>query len=138
METYQQLKKRQHDEFGAFQGVFFSFNNEQFREGLEKIGLRPEDNPKDHIYSLGAGGYILKSASPAFHAMRKRHDQELKELKKNEKELLAALVYQLNNHEYCITLDPTDALEALDLKREEVDPKLLKKAISLTMEAFVC
>ena len=60
--------------------------------------------------------------------MFKRHEIERKELKKDVKKLFDALVYELNNHEYCITYDVTDALESLGLTKDDVDPVILKKA----------
>ena len=130
METYQQLKKRQHDEFGAFDGIFWAFSNEQMKEGIEKHGV----NENNKIVNIGAGGFVLKSRLQEFKDLLARHAQELKDLKKNEKELVSAIAYQLNNHEYCITGDPQDALDALGIDRAELDPKILKKAIAQSME----
>ena len=136
METYQELKKRQHDEFGAFEGIFWAFSNDQFSEGLNKLGITKEEAGAK-LYSIGAGGYMLRSVSQAFHAMRKRHDAELKALKEDEKELIEAIVYQLGNHEYCITGDVTDALDALGLTRDTVSPEMLKKAVKKHNEGMV-
>ena len=41
-----------------FEGMFFAFNNEQFAEGMSKVGLEKDDVSK--IVSIGAGGYVLK------------------------------------------------------------------------------
>lgn len=128
IETHQEIKARHQKEVNEFSGLFFAFSNEQLREGLEKVGV-PYEQAKERIYSLGAGGYILKEQSPAFHAMFKRHDQERKDRLKDEKALIESLVYELGNHEYCITYDATDALDSLGLTKEDVDPIVLKKAI---------
>ena len=126
MTTYYELKKQHSDELNAFEGIFFAFNNEQFAEGMIKIGLSPDDTIE--IYSLGAGSYILKTRIKDFKDMFKRHDNEKKALKKDRQLLLDALVYELCNHEYCITGDVSDALAALELKIEDIDPDILKKA----------
>ena len=60
--------------------------------------------------------------------MLERHSQERKQRQKDEKFLLESLVYELNNHEYCITCDTTEALESLGLVKEDVNPAILKKA----------
>ena len=125
VETYQQQKKRHQEEVNSFEGIFFAFSNEQFEEGMKKLGI---NNAKEELYSIGAGGYIKKERSKDFHNMFKRHAQERKQREKDEKFLLEALVYELRNHEYCITCDVTDALEALDLTINDISPKLLKKA----------
>lgn len=127
-ETYQELKARQAEELNKFEGIFFAFNNEQFKEGMEKIGLTIEDTKQ--IFSLGSGGYIRKDKSEAFHAMFKRHSDEKKTRKQEEKFLLESLVYELRNHEFCITLDPSDALNALGYNKEDIDPKILNKAMA--------
>lgn len=129
--TYTELKQRQSKEMNDFEGIFFAFSNEQFKEGMQKIGLLPDDTSK--IYSLGAGGYILKDKSKAFHEMLDRFEKEKQDLKKQEKSLLEALVYELKNHEFCITLDPNDALDALGWNNNEIDPKILKKAMALSV-----
>jgi len=86
------------------------------------------------ISSLGAGGYILKTRRDDFVAMFKKHKEEKQALKKQEKSLLEALVYELKNHEYCITYDVTDTLEALGYSKEDIEPSLLKKACKLALE----
>lgn len=130
-ENYQSLKARQAEELNKFEGIFFAFNNEQFAEGMQKIRLTVEDTSK--IYSLGAGGYIRKDKSAEFNAMFKRHAEEKKKRKQDEKFLVDALAYELRNHEYCITYDTRDALDALGLRKEDIDPKVLKEAISLAV-----
>lgn len=127
LETYIEQKTRHGEELNAFQGLFWAFNNEQFQEGLDKLGIKKED-AGEKLYSIDAGGYMLKSQSDAFKAMFKRHEQERKELRKNTKLLFGALVYELRNHEYCITYNPQDALDALGLTKDDVDASFLKKA----------
>lgn len=128
METYTEQKKRHSDEFSKFDGIFFAFNNSQLEDGLQKLNCTKKD-----IYSIGAGGFILKSKSGELDNLMTRHETECKELKKDTKKLFDALVYELRNHEYCITYDPQDALESLGLTREEVDPKMLKEACSMAV-----
>lgn len=51
-------KQEKKNPFDNFEGLFFAFNNEQFKEGMEKVGLDP--NNKEEIRSIGAGGYVRK------------------------------------------------------------------------------
>ena len=127
METYTEQKARQQKEVNEFKGIFFAFNNDQFMEGLSVLEIT-KDAAKTYICSLGAGGYILKSRSKDFSDMFKRHEAERKERKKEEKFLYESLLYELRNHEYCITYDVNDALNALGLSKNDIDEKLLKKA----------
>ena len=136
MKSYNQIKKAHHDELNSFQGLFFAFSNSQFDEGMEKIGLKKDETKK--IVSIGMGGYLLKERVEEFTAMFKRHENEKKELKKDHKLLLQALVYELSNHEYCYTRDASDALEALNLKEEDIPDGLLAKAKKKSIENCDC
>ncbi len=128
METYTELKKRHAEDLNNFKGIFFAFSNEQFREGMKKIELMPDDTKK--ICSLGAGGYILKEKSKSFSDMFKRHREEMKQKQEDEFFLFSALVYELQNHEYGYTYDPTAALDSLGLTADKIKPELLKKAMA--------
>lgn len=129
METYTQQKQRHQDEFGQIKGLFFAFSDKQLHEGLQKIGLAPDKSSYPLIMSIGAGGYILKENAKDLAALAARHEAERATLRKDRKALLAGLIYELNNHEYCYTGDPTDALAALDLTIETVPADILKEAI---------
>ena len=131
MTTYQELKQRHSKDIDNFAGIFFAFNQSQFKEGIEKVGLTLNDTKA--IYSLGGGGYIRKDRSKDFEDMLEQHTKERQELKKEGKTLLSALVYELQNHEYCISRDTEPALNALGFEKDEIDSKLLKKACSLAI-----
>ena len=119
------MKNRHSKEFGEFDGIFFAFNNDQFKEGLEKIGHKESEK----VVSIGAGGYIRKDRLDAFKALFARQKKERSERLKNEKALLESLVYELANHEYVITHDPQDAVEAIGYTMETIPQKVLKKAV---------
>ncbi len=123
LEGHQQMKARHSAEISAVKGLFWAFSNQQLDEGMKENNCTTKD-----LISIGAGGFILRTELQGFKDLLAKHDLERKELKKNEKELFKALVYELNNHEYCITYNPNDALDALGLTKEEVDPVMLKKA----------
>ena len=129
-ETFQSMKIRHGQEVNDFEGIFFAFSNEQLKEGMDKVGV----TDTDLIYNLGAGCYIRRDRSPEFKAMFKRHGVERSDRLKDEKTLIAALVYELANHEYCITGDPEAALNSLGLDVETVDKVMLKKAIKIHNE----
>ena len=137
MSKYTELKAKHQKEVDAFP-FGFAFSKEQFAEMMAKWGLTPDDT--DKIYSIGGGGYIRKSDSEAMEKMFARHELERKMARKHGDEYLFEMFnYELANHEYCITHDVTDTLDALGLTMEEVnaDPRMadaLKRAIAAQKE----
>ncbi len=117
METYLEMKDRHQKEVEAFP-MAFAFNNEQFKEGMEKLGFDVKDTSK--ICSTGGGGFIRKSDADAFGAMFDRIHAEEAEARKNDDYLFQMFSYELSNHEYCYTWDLTDTLRSLGLTLEEV------------------
>ena len=96
----------------------FAFNNEQFKEGMEKLGLDAKDTQK--VLSIGGGGFIRRTDSDAFGAMFDRIHAEEAEARKNDDYLFQMFSYELANHEYCYTWDLTDTLRSLGLTLEEI------------------
>jgi len=121
---YLELKQKQQKEVNDFP-FGFAFSNQQFKEMMEKFGLKETDT--DKIYSIGAGGYIRKSDSDAFDEMFKRHRKEIEdEIEKDKKGtgfIYSMFSYELANHEYCITYDIEPTLDALGLTLDEINKK---------------
>ena len=114
MNAYQQMKDRQQKEFDAFP-IGAAFSNHQFQQMMEKWGLSVNDT--DKICSIGGGCYIRKTDKEALRDLINR-------LNKEKQDAIAAdltgddfifdmFVYELANHEYCITYDLDDTLDAL-------------------------
>ena len=127
MSAYTDLKNRHQEEVNNFP-MFFAFSNEAFDEGMKKLGLDPSE--MDKIVSIGAGGFIRKADKQEFLDMFARQKKEMAEARKKKKTLYGMFKYELANHEYCVTYDSTDALDALGLTMEEV------KADPMMWEAF--
>ena len=121
---YLELKQIQEKEVKDFP-YGFAFSNEQFKEMMEKFGLKETDT--DKIYSIGAGGYIKKTDAEAMHNMFKRHRKEIEdEIEKDKKGtgfIYSMFRYELANHEYCITYDIEPTLDALGLTIDEINKK---------------
>ena len=60
--------------------------------------------------------------------MLQKASDELDAILNDKKQLLDALSYELMNHEYCITYDTSDALDALGLKESDIDADVMRKA----------
>ena len=98
--TYQQYRKKSQAEFDALP-IFFCFNNEQFKEEMEKRGLT--ENDTDKIYRLGnnSGGFYLKSDAQIIRDFMEKED-ELPKLMQDDEFAQSAFYYEMGNHEYHI------------------------------------
>ncbi|MCP4367678.1 MAG: hypothetical protein GY797_06145 [Deltaproteobacteria bacterium] len=122
MNTYLEMKNRQQEEFNAFP-CFFAFNNQQFEEGMEKLGLESTDT--DKVYK-GVGGMIYKKTeSPALKEMTNRHTKEREDAiegdAKGDGYIFEMFRYELANHEYGYTCDDEDTIDALGLTHDEIE-----------------
>lgn len=115
---YQEFKERKQKEIDDLP-LGFAFSNEQFNEMMtEKFGLTPQDT--DKIYSIGMGGYIKREDAENMHNTFKKYDKEQKELMKNEQFVYDMFYYELGNHEFCITYEYEETLDACGLTEDEV------------------
>jgi len=124
--SYTKFKKSLETEINAFP-MAFAFSNAQLEEAKEKLG-HIESDP---IVNLGAGCLVLKSKAADFYAMFEDHEHRTAEWLKNPENLKNALVYELGNHEFCISYDDSEALESLGLDFESMTDdqrKTLKEA----------
>lgn len=113
---YRELMDRQQKEFEAFP-AFYAFNKEQFAEGKQKLGV-VEDSELYHGY---AGMFYRKKDAPALHEMMRRFDEEKQEAFKDDKFFYDAVYSELANHEYCITYEDEETLDALGITMEALE-----------------
>ena len=124
METYMEMIHRHQKEFSELP-VFFAFNKEQFKEGMQKLGVQNESE----IISINYGGYIRKTDSHIIREYFSKCREELKTARKNHEFAVDMFKYEFGNHEYCVTMDPTETLNALGLTLEEIaESKELSRA----------
>lgn len=100
----------------------FAFSNKQFKDMMEKWGL--SENDTDKIYSIGAGGFIRKTDLEEYNKMWDEMRKEIKDLIEQDKTgegfIKDMFVSELENHEYCITYELDDTLDALELSYDQV------------------
>lgn len=120
---YKKFKEQKQKELNELP-IMFAFSNKSFEEMKNKLGI----TNNNELYLIGNGGFIRKSDVHLLEEMMIRHDKEYEKLVQNDEFLYDAFYYELSNHEYCVTLDPTDALKALDFTVEEIekDQRLIK------------
>ena len=112
---YLELKRKQQQEVNEFP-MMFAFNHTQFRAGMERLGVT---EAKKELYSIGGGGYIRKTDSKALNELAKRHEKEMEHAMTDTQFLIDAIEYELGNHEFCITYDPAETVNALNLDLED-------------------
>ena len=136
MGKYSELKSKHQKEVNAFP-FGFAYNKDQYDEMMAKWGFKPTH--RSQIMQLERGCFIRKSDYKAMNEMFDRHAAERKEAMKDDDYLYEMFNYELANHEYCITYDLTDTLDALCLTIDEInaDPRMadaLKRAIAVQKE----
>lgn len=141
MESYEAMQKRHQQEVNAFP-MKWTFNNQQLEQGMRELGLNPSQT--NEIVGIGGGGFIRRSDRQAFIDMFKRQNAEQKAAlaaqKTGDEYAYQMFLHELGNHEYVITGDLSDTLDACGLSAEQInnDPKLRKalaRAIKDYMEA---
>ena len=114
MNAYLEMKESHQCEVNAFP-LKFAFSNKQFEEGMKELGLSLDDT--DKVYKLGdTGGFYLRTDADRLHEMFDRHEKEMQDAIDSditgEGFILEMFSYELSNHEYVITHDVEDALNA--------------------------
>ena len=120
MESYQTIKARHQAEVNAFP-IGAAFSDKQLAEMMQKFGLPNDKTGYAQIVSLGYGCYIMRKDIPAWEEMSRRHEEEIKAMRKERKELKKALIYEFQNHEAQFNRDDEVILGCVGLTLEEVN-----------------
>lgn len=123
---YTEIRKKHQKEVNDFK-MFYAFTDQQFDEGMKKLGLDPSDT--DKVISTGYGGFMRKEDAPDFKEMFNRHGKEIEQAVADSDQFIFDMFnYELSNHEYLYTRDPSDAIRSLGLtmKDLEEDPRLME------------
>lgn len=149
--TLREMKDTHQKEVNEFGFIFvFAFAEKEFIEKMANeiqkrkpqcTGITTMADIAKHVVSIGAGGFVFYEDIMAMHKMFNRHDQEKKLFNKENRNLVASILDEMNNHEYGYTRDPYDTLMALgktesDFKTDERFAKAWKKAEKKCFCAF--
>lgn len=125
---YVEMIKKHQEEFNEFP-MFFAFNDKQFEEGMQKLGLTKDDGEK--VTSFSFGGIYRKSDRQKLDEMLSRHAKERETNIANDK-TGKGFIYQmfyceLSNHEYSYTMDLSETLDILGYSIDDInnDERLL-------------
>lgn len=123
MLTYRELTAKHQREVNELP-IMYAFSNKQFEDGMRnKLGLEP--NETDKIYRLGStGGFYKKTDAQLLKETFDRHSMELQEAMKNDEFVLEMFEYEMGNHEYQISYDKEDVINACGLDLDDMDERL--------------
>jgi len=133
MNAYLAMKERHQAEVNAFP-LKWAFGKEQFEKAMADLGLKPTDT--DKVTGIGGGGFMLDEDVPRFKEMFQRHDREREEAIAADADgtgfAYQMFLYELGNHEYCVTYDLRDTLGACGLSLEDLNksPALCKALLN--------
>ncbi len=126
---YDELKQKQREEIESFPMVC-AFTLNQLAKGLKEMGWNKND-----LINTGGGVFIHRDSKEEFLGLFKRHSDEMKKAMQDDSFLKEAILYELGNHEYGYTHDPTDTLDALDMTLDdERTARIFKEAKAQYLE----
>lgn len=119
-------QKRMNEFLGAY--AFFAFDERQFSEGLEKLGIAPGTDGA--LVSIPGGGYLLADKAQVFsnilESFHRERQDAIRDTATGAKFAYDMFRAELNDTEYSYSEDAEDALRSLgyDLQDVEADPVL--------------
>lgn len=119
METYRQMQERHQKEMNSFP-IAFAYSDQQFNDGMRRLGLDPSET--DKVVSAFYGAFIRREDRDALMEMFERHSKEERDafIKNEDDWAYHAFRYELANHEYSYTSDYEPALEACGFTLDEL------------------
>lgn len=129
---YKKWKENKQKDFDKLP-IYFAFGEQQFKEVLKKLNLQDTKEDLQKLVSIGFGGIMRKCD---FYLLENHNETFSNKillfwLKNNYKFAYSAFRYELNNHEFFITYDIDDTLQALGLEWDDVQKNgILKLALA--------
>lgn len=118
---YKVLKDKQQKEVNELP-YMFAFDDEQFKRGLEKLGLK--ESEIDKLVYLGDNMYLKRTDLPKVAEVNKRHKEEIeREIKADtigDKFIKDMFLCEMNNHEYGYTNEIEPILEVLNISEYDL------------------
>ena len=117
--------------------AFFAFNDRQFTNGLQRLGIDRNDAGKMLVRMSGTGGYMLRGKAAEYRALSEtiaaETDAAVHDPVTGPGFAYDMFYYELANHEYSYTGRADDALDALgydwnDIRNDELLKTALEKA----------
>lgn len=119
---YTEFKKIKEERMNTLD-IKFAFTEEHFNQIMKEWGLQPTDTHL--VTSLGSGGIMQKKDIQTFVDVINQNEKDWQAYMQDDEFLKGAFIYELANHEFIITYEHGDALDALGLKYDELDERQL-------------
>jgi hypothetical protein len=146
-QEYQTFKEDQQKKVNTFiegHHGFFAFTQKHLLEGLLGLGLDPTDpDVTKNLVRVDGGLILLKTNLPDYEKLAEDFADDLYKRLEADPEgtgfAYQMFLYELCNHEYCITLDEEETLEDLGLDDEDFQkyPGLIKALNRAKKEAVM-
>ncbi len=124
MNLYRTQKSRQQEQVNNFlkEYAFFAFDKEQYRKGLQKLGLTEAE--AEQLTPIGSGGYLLQDKVKNYISLLQSFSRERQAAIDDPETGLQFAIDMfytaLVNTEYGYTREPGEALQALGYSQEEI------------------
>lgn len=129
MESYTDMKARHHKETEALP-ICYAFNHEQLDEAKKKLGDVP-------LVTFGYGSVYRKADSGRIKEVFDRHEEELKKLREDYKELEDGFLYEMSNHEFNINWQGVeDVLRCFGMTEDDLRNPQIKAAWSKALKRY--
>lgn len=113
--------------------MFFAFSKSQFEQGLNSINCK-----KEEVVNIGAGGYVRQQDFETFNNLIEEIESSISKNMQNFNFAVDAFEYELGNHEFIITFDLDDTLEALNITYTDLENnKTLKDALRVAKKKYM-
>ena len=136
MNQYEAVKEQNQKQFNSFP-LGFAFNREQLKEGMQRLGVENEAD----LIGIGGGGFIRATDRAAFLALLEETQERIQKEIDNDQDgsgfIKEMFFTELANHEYCISGNLGEVLEAcgMTLQELEASPKL-KNGLQLALKEY--
>ena len=113
MNKYEELKENHSKRINEFP-IAFAFSDKQLTEAMKKLNVKSHKE----LLSIQGGGLIRKTDRTAYDQLFEDMNKEAEEAQADDEYLYQGFIYELGNHEYCITGDRYETLGVLGISPE--------------------
>lgn len=137
---YKEFKEQQNKTFNEFikDKVFWAFNQEQFNEGMKKIGLEPTEENKRLLVGWYNGATRRTDVSRINEFLQKQKDELYKRINQDKSFGIQAFYYEFMNQECGISGRFEEARNVLGYTKEDINNnEYLKEVHHEAYKAFI-